>query len=221
MEEIINNDNTEVKKEKTLEEIKKKMNDLLDLSEIEELIKSNEKIVEIDGVTYKVGRPTFRQKQEVYKKRIEKFTELLQNDKYILEADLKASYLKRNINIDEMTNKIMNLIKRRDDLMLKLGEAIKNGAPDPDLTQYENQIKELSQEISLDTMKKTILLEFCIENQVLIYIYSYLTFILAEKKEGENWVKVWNTWEDFQNDNSNLGNKLSYYVTMLNSLESL
>lgn len=217
MEELIKE---EITKEQEIENIKKKMTDILDLTEIEELLKSNEKIFEDNGVTYRVRKPNYKEKQEVYQKRVEKFTELLGNEKYSLESNLKKMYLKRNIDIDAMTINMTNKIKRRDELMLQLGELIKNGGSEDDLKKYEDEIKLLQEEIKLISINKTSLLEFSIENQVIIYTYSYLTFLVSEKKEGENWVKVWKDFNEFQNDSTSIGNKLAYYVTLISSLES-
>jgi hypothetical protein len=76
--------------------------DILDLSEMDDLLKSNEKIFDMDGITYRVRKPNNKEKREVYQKRIEKYTELLNNEKYSLEEDLKKSYKRRGIDIDAM-----------------------------------------------------------------------------------------------------------------------
>ena len=205
--------------EQKIEEIKKKLSNVLDLAEMETLIKSNEKIFEDNGVTYKVRKPNFKEKQEVYQKRVEKFTELIKNEKYSLEEDLKQAYKKRNIDLDEMSHQMAIKIKRRDEMMLQLGELIKNGSPEEDLKKYETEIKEIHDEIKLISIKRTSYLEFSIENQVLIYTYSYLTYLVSEKKEGEVWVRVWKTFDEFQNDSTAIGNKLSYYTTLIASVE--
>jgi hypothetical protein len=211
------NEIKETSSELQVAEIKKKLTDLMDLSATEELLSNNNKIFEENGVTYRVHKPTFKEKQEIYQKRVEKFTELLNNEKYFLEKDLKKTYLKRDINIDAMTQEMSNKMKRRDEIMLQLGELIKNGAPDDDLLKYKNEIQAINAEIQMISIQKTTLLEFSIENQVMIFIYSYMTFIVSEKKVNDNWVKVWNTFEEFQNDSSNIVNKLSYFATLLGS----
>jgi len=116
----------EQKKELEIKEVKDKITEILNIGEVEELIKSNEKIFEENDITYRVKKPDSKQKKETYEKKIEKFTELLRNDKFVLEKDLKKLYLKRGIDIDGMTKKIREKINSRDDLMFRLGEAIKN-----------------------------------------------------------------------------------------------
>jgi hypothetical protein len=209
----------EEKKELKLEEVNKKLVELLNLSDIEDLLKSNEKIFEYEGITYRIKKPNFKQRQEAYTKRVEKFTELLRNEKYLLEEDLKTSYKKRGIDVDAITLELTNKSKRRDDLMLQLGEALKKMSPETDLQLYKKEIEFLNDEIQRTFLKKSSLLEFSIENQVLIFIYSYLTFLLAEKKIGEDWVRLWNNWEEFQNSNEPLVNKFTYYATMMSSMQ--
>lgn len=208
-------------KEQKIEEVKKKVSEILNLEEMEFLLKSNEIVFDLDGITYRIRKPSFQQKQEAYKKRVEKFTELLRNDKYILEEDLKSIYLKRGINIDDMNKKVISLCLKRDGLMLKLGEAITQKSSDPELKTYKKEIESLNLEISDIITKKTQLLEFSLENQVLVYVYSYLTFLISEKKVEEEFIKVWNNWEEFQSERENIVNKLSYYTTIISNIEEI
>lgn len=214
------------KTEQEIQDIQNKLKDILDLNEIEELIKSNEKIFDVDGVTYRVRKPSFKQKQEAYKRRVEKFSEFIKNDKYMLEKDLKEIYLKRGIDIDALTKEIELKMKKRDDLMLVLGGAIKEKESVANLEKYKNEIEEINTEIQILSIRKTGYLEFSIEYQIMIDTYSFLSFLIAEKlikgkdlgegkKEEDKYVKVWNTLEEFENDNENLLNKISYYTTMM------
>lgn len=202
-----------------IEELSKKINEVLDLGETEELLKSNEKIFEVEGVTYRVRKPIYKERRELYQKRLEKFTELLNNEKYALEDSLKKMYKKRDIDIDALSLEIANKLKRRNELMFQLGELIKNNAPEADLEKFKNEILNLQNDVRSISIQKTQLLEYSIENQVLIYIYGYLTFLISEKKEGDNWVRVWNSFEDFQNDLSALANQLSFYSAYIGNVD--
>lgn len=196
-------------------DIVKQMNSMLDLNEIADLIKSNEKIFEINNTTYRIRKPSFKQKQDVYKKKIEKYTELLKDDRYLLEKDLKVLYSKRGIDIDKLDIELKNKMKKRDDLMIKLGSAIKVGQPENELKLLELEIKSLNIEIQEKSIEKSALLEMSLEQQLAIFVYTYFTFVLAEQKEGDNWVKVWNNYNDYEEGNQELINRFSYYATML------
>jgi hypothetical protein len=210
-----------------LNEIKKMLDKSLNLDEVENLIKNNEIEFEYAEVRYKVKKPSFSQKQIIYKKRIEFYTKFLKDENYLLEKDLKAEYLKRNIDIDAMQTKIYNLQLQKESLYLKLGENIKNNASDPELQLLKNEIQKINSDIQIITIEKTNLLEMSIETQVLIQSYSYLTFLVTEKyikgkdlgdgnKEPDpGWVKVWNNYEDFLASDEILINKSSFYTSLL------
>jgi len=214
----------EIQKEEKIAEETKKVNDVIDLNNIQDLLKKNEIEFELEGTKYRIKKPDFKQKQEAYQKRIEKFTELLANDKYLLEEGLKKMYLKRGIDLDGMLRKMVQLQKERDNFSLKLGEVIANKGSQSDMEQYKDEIEKLNATIQELSAKRTGLLEFCIENQVLIYTYSYLTSVITDKlvKDGdkENWVKVWNTLDEFQEDKDRIANKISYYAAFIIGMDA-
>ena len=200
-----------------LDEIQKKVNDLINMSEIEALVKSNEQEFEIGGVQYRVKKANYKQKQEAYKKRLEKYMELLKDPNYMLENGLKKVYLDKGIDIDAIDTKISNKGKRRNDLMLQLGEALKNNSPDTDLQVFKDEIVTLNLDIQALSIQKTSYLEYSIEQQTMIYTISYLTFLILEKKDGDNWVRCWNTFDEFENASETILNKATYYVTLMSS----
>ena len=212
----------EVKVEdKTTDEVLKKMNDMLDLNEISELINSNEKVFELKGITYRIKKPNYNQKQEVYKKRIEKYIEMLKDEKCLLEKDLKELYKKRGIDTDEMQRNMNSKMKKRDEFMVQLGGEIKRNTSDPALKELKKEIDDINLQIQVLSIEKSSLLEFSLEQQLLIYVYTYFVFILAEKKEGDNWIKVWKDWDEFMNSDQELINRFSYYVTVIIGNEGL
>uniref|UniRef100_A0A6M3K6R6 Uncharacterized protein n=1 Tax=viral metagenome TaxID=1070528 RepID=A0A6M3K6R6_9ZZZZ len=206
----------EIKKpEETSQDYIDKVNDLLNLNEIADLVKSNEKIFEVNNISYRIKKPSYKQRQEVYKKKMEKYIDFLKDEKYLLEKDLKILYSKRGIDIDKMNIELENKMRRRDEMMIKLGEAIKNKSGDNDLQILKREIESMNDEIQILAVEKSNLLDPSIEKQVSIFIYSYFTFVLAEKKDGENWLKVWNTYEDYENGEQELINRFSFYTTMM------
>jgi predicted house-cleaning noncanonical NTP pyrophosphatase (MazG superfamily) len=211
----------ENKQVSTPEEIKKEMQELINMATVQELLQKNEITFTFDKKDYRIKKPNFKQKQEAYSKRIEKFTELLSNDKYKLENDLKTVYLKRNIDINKMDRDINTWISKRDGLRLKLGEAIKNQASDNELEAFKKELEVIMRMIQQMSMQKMQLLEFSIENQVSMYTYSYLTFLVVEIKNGDNYEKLWKTFEEYEAADNNLLNVCSYYTTLLNSSDEM
>lgn len=220
-----------------IEEIKKQISEIIDLDMIGEFIKSNEAQFEYEGIKYRVKRPNLIQKQEAYQKKIEKFSKLLDavdeegKPTYKLEDDLKKSYLKRGIDIDALSTKFYNLGLKRDDLMIKLGEALKKKSPDEDCKILKTEIENINNEIQTLVIKKTQLLESSIEHQCLIYFYTYLTFLITEKyvqgkdlgegqKESDpGWIRAWNTWDEFKIISETLLNQASKYTTIIGSYD--
>lgn len=198
-------------KQEKIDELSKKVKELLEIDQIEELLKKSVIEFEIDGVKYRVSKPNFKQKQETYEKRIEKFTELLKNDKYMLEEDLKKIYLKRGIDIDSIVKSIVNKSIERDNVMIKLGELVKNQAPDSELQLMKTQVEDCNKEIEKLSLYKSRLLETSIENQIVIYVYSYFTYLIAEKLVEDKWVRVWNSLDEFYNASEKLSIQISYY----------
>ena len=139
MEEEIKKEDQRSEEQIALEikDLEKKVKDLLDINEIDELIKSNEQIFDYEEKTYRIRKPVLKQKQLVYSRKIEEYTKYIQDDRYLLENDLKKLYLKRNIDIEALNAEIQNKITRRNDLMLKLGKALKDKAPDNELQQFK------------------------------------------------------------------------------------
>jgi len=201
----------EKKIQEKLSELKKN----IDQTFVEELLANNEKEFEYKGVTYRIRRPTFKERQEAYQKRNEKFVELLKNDKYLLEEDLKKLYKQRGVDIDELDKKISLLQKQRNDLNLKLGKALEEKKSEPELKIYRDEIEKINEQIELLSIKKTNLLEYSIERQTFIFLYTYLTYLITEKKENNTWVKAWNSFEEFQNCSEDLVNLVSFYAAAM------
>jgi hypothetical protein len=209
-------------REVEIKEAKNKLVDLLDTELVKKLIENNFYEFEHKEVTYKIRKPTFKDRQEVYKKRCEKQVEFLLETKpdgqfkYLSEKDLKELYKKRGIDIDKMTRKISQLQFKEKELLERLGKFIKENNSEPQLEQLREEIETIRLEIQNTSADKTTLLEFSIENQLLSYIYHYFTFLCSSKKDGENYIPVWKTIEDLYNtDDEELVNKLNTYMAML------
>jgi hypothetical protein len=197
-------------------DIKNQMKELINSVEVENLINKNEIVFDYDTVTYRVKKPTFKQQQEAYQKRLEKYTSLLSNDAFMLEEALITMYKKKGINIDAISDKIRELIIDKNKMLLKLGDALKNNAPDNETEMFKKEIEELDGQIYSLNIQKTNLLGASIEHQSLIFYYTYLAYLITEKKNKKNkWEKVWNTFEEFENSDSALIDRICYYGSLM------
>lgn len=201
--------------QKSLDEVKEQVAKAMDTDFVEDLIKSNKSEFTHNDIKYRLCKMNYEQKQEVYRERVKKFTMLLKDKAYSLEKDLKKDYLERGIDIDAMTKKVQALEKQKDDLLLKLGEQLKKDAPDNDCEVYKKEIEKINEEQKNLALEKQTLLEFTLENQVLVHMYNYMTYIASEKQVGEAWVKAFKTFDEFQKtDDDILISKLAFLVTM-------
>jgi hypothetical protein len=65
------------------------------------------------------------------------------------------------------------------------------------------------------SIKKTNLLQASIESQSLLYTYQYLTFIVTQKLVNEQWVKAWETFDEFLNSPDTLVNTASFNASII------
>jgi len=213
----------EVKETKITDEkvakIKQDLKKSIDLSKIEELIEQNTIEFYHDGVKYRVRRPTYKEKQQAYQQQVEKITELLDNKGYLMEDVLKEKYKNKGIDIDKMTQQITALETKKANFQLKLGKLLKEKASDKDLKIYRDEIAQVQEEQIMISIKKTNLLQYSVEHQALIYVYSFMTYLILEKEivkeKEEKWIKAFNTYEEFAQSKEDLINEASAKASLV------
>lgn len=216
MSEIINETPLNTEQQEALVKVKDQIAKATDADFLEEVIKSNKSEFTHKDVKYKVGKLNYEQKQEIYRERVKKFTELLRDKGYSLEKDLKKDYLDRGIDVDAMTAKIKALEDKKDVVRLRLGEMLKKEDNTTDCEKLKKEIEALEDEQKQIAMEKQVLLEFSIENQVMIYMYNYMTYLIAEKFEGDKWVRAFPSFKEFSKlQDDELIGKLAFLVTLL------
>lgn len=203
-----------VKNEEVLTELKTKVENAINKDFIEEISKDNKMEFTYEGILYRICKPNYNHKQLIYKERVKKFTELLKDNSYSLEKDLKKQYLVRDIDIDGMTEKVKLLEKKKEDLQFKLGELLKKEAPEQDCEILKKEIENINTEQFTINMEKQGYLEFSIENQVTLHVYNFMTSLITEKKVGEDWVPAFSSFDDFMKSDEALVGKLAFLITM-------
>lgn len=202
--------------EKTIQEISIKAGNELNQELLDSILQGGEFTFEFKDVKYKIRKPSFSDKQKLYKEKVKKFTELIKDKSLILEADLKAIYKERGIDIDEYQNKIVNLEQEKKAYQLKLGAVLAGDGVESDADMYKEQIQEIINKQTDLSMKKTSYLEPCLEQQLIVYLYAYLTTLIADKRVGESWEKVWNSYEEFENtSDEEVVNKIVFYSALM------
>jgi len=203
---------------KEVEQINKKINDSL----IEDTLKNNIAEFEIDNIKYKIEKPNHKVKTEAYRMKTEKYLSLLSEKnengtfKYMLEDDLKEMYKDRGIDIDKLNLKITELQNKKRKFSIKIGELLANKKNISDIETYEKELNLLGEEERKISIKKHKLLEYSIEQQVLIYVFTYLIFLsaLTLNKKGQ-WVRLWETYDKFETEDEKIINNVSFNATFI------
>ena len=209
----------QIANEVKLKEIKTQMQKVLNMDLLEKVLENNEFVFTIDKIKYKVKKPSFEQKQDTNDKRIAKYMELLKHPVFVLEEELRKIYKNKGVDIDKMDEKMTLITKKKEDYLLKLGKAIKDKKPDAEKQAFKKEIEALQEEMQGVSIRKTSYLELSIEHQVIIYVYSYLTFLIAEKQEAEKWVPVWATYNNFVADTGTRIDEITFYASIIISDE--
>lgn len=195
--------------------IEQTTNENLNTEFVEETLKNNELEFEYNGTKYRIVRPNFAKKQEAYREKIRKYTELLKDKNNLLEKDLIALYKERNIDIEELQKQVTNLQNKKNNFQLQLGELLAKKAPESDYKIIADEIKLIEEEQVGITIIKNNLLEASIENQLYLYIYSYLIYLVTEKLAENTWIPAWKNYDEFQKSDELLINKLVLLATFL------
>lgn len=178
-------------------------------------IKDNKIYFKFNQKQYRVRMPNTKEENEATDAKNKFKFKLLKDDNYLTREQLIELYKKKGIDIEELDKEMFELNLKVKDLMYKLATT-----PEGDTEAIENQkrkIEELKDRMYQISIKKSQLLEGSIEDRVEQFYTQYLTALCTEVEEGENnWKKVWKTYEDFENDNSDLTLKaLSCMVKLL------
>lgn len=178
--------------------IQEDINKQIDIAKIEDLLKNNVFEFEHNDCKYRLRKPTFKERQQLYLYRSQRYTSLLNDEQYLLEADLKKSYKKRGIDIDAMQSEILDLEHKKKTALTKLGELLQQKAPDEELALFKKEIEDLSDRQRQVAIEKQVLLEFSIENQTMLSVYYYAVHLVADKYVNDQWVRVFPTYADLE-----------------------
>jgi len=198
---------------KIVEEMEKESS----LSKVEEMVKDNKITFEYKEKSYRVRLLNLKEKEELDQLRRKKFGQLIQDKDILLEADLIKVLKTRNIDIEEINSDIKKLDAEDLDIQLKLGDAIHKDDGETIFKRYEEQIKEIRLKKAILSTRKTLLLEFSLENQLLNYVSQIITYLSLDiQNEDKTWQRMFKTLEDFQiYEDEDLINRAGQYSMLL------
>jgi hypothetical protein len=186
--------------EKTNEEAAAVMTKMLQDSEsitlAEAVIQNNELVFSHKDKTYRVRKPSYLEKDEANKYRMKRYIVLLKDPDSLLERDLRKLYKNKGIDIEALEKEMSELYTQQQNLMLELGKGIKESRPQTELLKYKEEILSIMASVQGLANEKQTLLEYSLENRLLMDVYGYMIYLITEVKAGEKWQKLWNSYDD-------------------------
>lgn len=206
-----------------IEQIKKATENFNETSFVENIISNNVITFDYNEDKYRVSKPSFKTRQEVNKKRIEKFNELLKDETQLFEKQIIESYKKKGIDIEEKNEKIANLENARQELLLKLGKFISEKKPKEELDTFRQEVTRYNQDIKELLIEKNLLLDSSIEAQLKVFIYTYLAYLIVEKlrkeEDKEVWFRPWKNYDEFSDEDEEIINTFIWYTMVISKNE--
>ena len=200
-------------KENMAKELTERLSELEELGEIEKLINNNCIEFEHNNIRFRVRRPNCGEKIELEKARNNKYVKMLQDDNYKTREELTQLYAKRGIDVLEFDRKMDTFQAEINNLKLSLAQV--TDIKEVDI--IKNQIFSLMEKQAQVSIEKSNLLQYSLEDQLSLYLQTYLPYLLLEKEvEKDKWIKYFNTYEELEHSTDDkLIGKSHYYLTCL------
>ena len=179
--------------QKLMTEVAIKIKELNEMDVLEQLLKDNINEFMFEEKHYRVRKPTPIEKEVANKERMKKYFEMLKDPVYMFRKQLVTLYLAKNISIDKMDMENKNLYLNEQNLLKKLATA----QTPKDIEGLEKEIEDLRQQQNEIFVQKDELLKYCIEQQLDDFLKFYLIYLVLEVKNGDNWEKVYKSYDEF------------------------
>lgn len=203
-------------REELIKQMSEELEELKELSILEDMITDNKFEFEFNGETYRVRIPTYRESKEIEEAKIKKHNELVMkkdengNPVYYFEDELKKILQERGIDIQGLINEIDMKSYQIEDLML----ALIREPSESERIKIRNKIIELREEQAELIMKKTEYLAMSIESQVNEFGIIYTLYLVLERKHGDNWIRVFENFDQLQDSDNRALIKIALFYLM-------
>lgn len=201
-----------VGKKELAKESLKALRDLEATTRIGDVIKDNKIKFQSGGKTFRMRRLTLREQEEVDNVRRKKHFELINDDSYLFRKQWIEKYKQKGIDIE----KIETNIRTKEDEIKKLLLRLAKMSEKKEIDKIKEDILALRDEQDVLTIQKTDLLSYSIEDQLTITVNSYTCYLILEKKDGNKWIRHFESYKDFLDSNdADLIGKSFYYLSLL------
>lgn len=201
----------EQERKEQIQEVYKRLDEINDLSEIENLVKNNTVEFNKDNVFYRIRQLNQLEVRELGEKTRKKYLDLINDETYLFKKNWIDIYKKKDIDIVALESKIKNLNSETEKLLLRL--AISNEPKEIDTIKKE--IEENKNEIYNLSVEVAGYLQYSIEEQIKIYGMAYQTYLMFEVKDGDNWKRAFDTFESFSESKDDIVVTATYYASYI------
>jgi hypothetical protein len=198
-------------KKEIAKEAMKALSEIEQTVRMEDLVKNNMIEWKHDDKLYRVRKPSFVERQEIDNARRKRYLEMINDDSYFFKKQWVDKYKAKGINIAEKEAKVRSLQEDIKSLLLRLATA----ETTKDIESLKKEIYKLRDTQLGISMEVTDLLSYSIEDQLTIYVNSYTTYIVMEVKDGEDWKRVYDSYDAFKKSEAKVINEAFYYISYL------
>jgi len=179
---------------------------------LENIVKDNKIEFKMGDEIYRVRKPDFIELQELDIQRRKKYTQLISDDSYLFREEWIKKYIKKGIDIESKEKKVKTFQYEIEVFLIKLAKT----AEPKTIVELTKTIEKLRNEQFELSIEITDLLSYSIENQLMIFMVSYSTYLVLELKKQDKWVRFHKSYEEFEkSDNTPLISKAFYFVNYL------
>ena len=201
----------EAERKEQIQKMYDRIEDVTSLSEVENLLRDNKIEWAKDGKTYRVRPINNAENQELGEHTRKRYLELINDETYLFKKNWVEIYKKKDIDILalESSNKVLQ--SKNDTLLLRLA-VTEEPKEVEDLKKQINDNKDEIYRVSIDIANY---LQYSVEEQIKIFGINYQTYIMLEVKDGENWKRAFNSFQEFIDSKDDIVVSATYYASYI------
>jgi hypothetical protein len=177
------------------------------------IIKDNKICFVIDESLYRVRMPNQGEQSLTEHKRNLMQLEFLKQEGCITRTQLITQLKSSGIDIELLEETKENLTKELKKFWFML--ATKDSENKIKINEYSEKIIKIQDTLQKLAIDISTYLNPCLESRIEKFYIEYMTTLCTEQRVGEEWKRVWNSYDEFNLADPNLSNKAIAHVTWL------
>jgi hypothetical protein len=201
-------------KMQTKELLNESMEDLINNNFDSSIIVDNKIVFVIEEKLFRVRMPIQSEQALTEHKRNLAQLQYMQAEGCITKKQLIAQLKESGVvDIEKLDESREELIKELKKFWFIL--APKDSSDKLKIFEYSKKIKEIQDNLKQLAIDISTYLSPTLESRLEKFYVEYITFLCTEKQEGNEWIKLWESFEDFNKADTSLTNKSISSMTWL------